>query len=61
MEELLLILLLIFVAFGFAQINEDTRTLRCSQAARDTIQVVAVRDSVLRECYLSQIDSTEVE
>ena len=61
MEELLLIIILIFLAFGFSEINRDTTALRCSQAARDTIQVVAVRDSVLRECYLPSVDSTEVE
>ena len=61
MEELMLIFILIFLAIGLYTISEDTGALRCSQAARDTIQVVMVRDSVLRECYLPQIDSMETE
>ena len=61
MTEIMLAVILIILVAASNLLIEDTRTQRCAAAARDTIQVVAVRDSVLLECYRPRIDIAEAK
>ena len=59
MTEIILVCILIILLAAANLVTEDTKALVCAQAARDTIQVVAVRDSVLLECYCPEPEETE--